>query len=163
MTQLIDRFIDLIGRAVAWFAVFMAILTLAVVILRYGFSTGSIFMQELVFYMHGAMFMLGLAYTMQHDSHVRVDIVYARFSTRKKAIINLCGHILFLVPMSLVLLLGSLDYVVASWTILEASEEVGGIPALYLLKTVIPLTAVLLLLQIGAEIARFFRNHSADG
>lgn len=163
MTQLVDRFIDLVGRAVAWFAVFMAFLTLAVVILRYGFSTGSIFMQELVFYMHGAMFMLGLAYTMQHDSHVRVDIAYARFSPRKKAIVNLCGHVLFLIPMSLVLLFGSLDYVAASWAILEASEEVGGIPALYLLKTVIPLTAVLLLMQTGAEITRFFRHHSEDG
>ena len=163
MTQLIDRFIDLVGRAVAWFAVFMAFLTVAIVILRYGFSTGSIFMQELIFYMHGAMFMLGLAYTMQHDAHVRVDIVYAKFSPRQKAITNLCGHVVFLVPMSFVLLLGSLDYVAASWAILEASEEVGGIPALYLLKTVIPVAAGLLLLQTIAEVARFIRNPLKDG
>ena len=163
MTTLIDRFIDAVGRTVAWFAVFMAILTVVVVVLRYGFNTGSIFMQELVFYMHGAMFMLGLAYTMQHDAHVRVDIVYARFSPRRKALTNLCGHLIFLTPMSMVMFFGSLDYVVASWSILEASEEVGGIPALYLLKTVIPLAALLLMLQTCAEVLRFFRHSSESG
>ena len=125
----------------------MALLTLAIVILRYGFNAGSILAQESVMYMHALVFMLGIPYALQTDEHVRVDVVYGRLSPVARARINLAGHCLLLMPVAATLLWLSLPYVGASWRILEGSPEVGGIPAVFVLKSLIPLASTLLLLQ----------------
>lgn len=127
--------------------VIMAAVTLSIVVLRYGLDAPSIALQEAVIYLHATAFMLGIAYTLKHDAHVRVDIFYARRSVRGRAWTDLSGHLLLLLPMSVTLFWTSLPYVGASWRILEASPEVGGIPGLFLLKTLIPLMALLLLAQ----------------
>lgn len=132
----------------------MVALTLLIVVLRYAFGQGAIALQESVLYLHGVVFMLGIPYALKTDAHVRVDLVYSRLGPRGRAIVDLLGHVLLLVPVAAVLFLYSRPYVVSSWRIFEGSSEVGGIPAVFLLKTLIPVTAVLLLLQGLAEIAR---------
>ena len=150
----IDRFTDGLGRAIAWLTFGMMAMTVVVVVLRYGFDIGAIVLQESVVYMHGLAFMLGIAYTLKTDDHVRVDLIYSRLGPVARRRVNLFGHIVFLVPVSMFILLSSLDYVAASWRVLERSPEVGGIPAVYLLKSLIPVMAMALLLQGVAEIIR---------
>ncbi|MEM6707441.1 MAG: TRAP transporter small permease subunit [Pseudomonadota bacterium] len=154
MTRAIDAFVRGLGTASALLTAVMVAVTVLVVVLRYLFGTGAIALQEVVVYAHACVIAFGLAYTLQTNGHVRVDLVYARLSTRTQRIIDLLGHLLFLLPVSAALLYLSFDYVAASWRIKEASPEVGGLPAIYLLKTLIPISAALLLLQGLALIAR---------
>ncbi|MFV0478234.1 MAG: TRAP transporter small permease subunit [Parahaliea sp.] len=132
----------------------MTLLTTIVVILRYGFNIGSIASQEAVIYMHGILFMLSAAYTLQQDSHVRVDIFYRHFSCRTQAWINCIGGIIFLLPFCVFLFFISWSYVAESWHIREVSPEPGGIPAVYLLKTLLLLLPLTLFLQALAETLR---------
>ena len=136
-----------IGSAVAYASIAMALVTTGVVILRYGFEQGAIAAQESVLYLHGALFMLGAAPTLLSDKHVRVDVFYRNFSPRQQTWVNTLGHTLFTTPICLLIIFGSWGYVAESWSILESSPEPGGIPAVFLLKTLIPAMAVLLLLQ----------------
>lgn len=154
MTRLLEQAIEWIGRCVAWLVIAMALVMVAVVVKRYIFLEGAIVLQESVVYMHAIVFMFGLSYALKHDAHVRVDLIYSRLSERRKIVVNLIGHLIFLTPMSLVIAGYSLEYVVASWRVFEGSQEVGGIPAVFLLKTVIPVSAVLLLVQSLLEILR---------
>lgn len=151
---LIDRCTDAIGRLVAWLLPVMVAATLAVVLLRYAFNQGAILLQESVMYLHAVVFMLGIPYALKEDAHVRVDLVYARLSPRGRALVDLLGHLLGLLPVTAAMVLYSQSYVASAWRILEGSSEVGGIPGIFLLKTLIPVTAVLLALQGVAEIAR---------
>lgn len=150
----VDRFSQLWGRGLAWLLYAMMLITCAVVLLRYGFAIGTIALQESVIYLHGLVFMLGAAYTLQRDAHVRVDIFYRNFSMRTKALINLLGTLLFLMPVCIFIAYASWNYVASAWSIRESSVETQGIAAVYLLKTLIPLSAGLLLLQAVAELIR---------
>lgn len=150
----IDRFTQLCGRGLAWLLYAMVLLTCAVVLLRYGFSIGTTALQESVIYLHGLVFMLGAAYTLQHDAHVRVDIFYRNFSPRSKARVNLFGTLAFLLPLCVFIVYVSWNYVDNAWSIRETSVETQGIGAVFLLKTLIPLLAAFLLLQAVAEIIR---------
>lgn len=132
----------------------MVAVTLLVVILRYAFGQGSIALQESIMYMHGLVFMLGIPYALKEDAHVRVDLVYARLSPRGRAWVDLIGHLFALLPVAAVMFLYSQNYVAAAWRIHEGSPEVGGLPGIFLLKTLIPATAVLLALQGLAGITR---------
>ncbi len=142
------------GRALAWLVYAMMLISCLVVVLRYGFGISIIALQESVTYLHACVFMLGAAYTLQQGEHVRVDILYRNFSVRRKALVDLAGSVLFLVPLCLYLLYASQDYVINAWTVKEASVEKDGIPAVFLLKSLIPLMAVLLLVQAVAEIIK---------
>lgn len=144
---LLDAFAERTGRIVSWLTLAMVLVTLLVVILRYLFDIGSIALQESVTYMHAAVFMLAAAYTLKHDGHVRVDIFYQQRSPRVRAWIDLLGTLLFLVPVCLYVIIVSVDYVGLSWSIREGSREAGGLDGVFLLKTVIPVMAGLLLLQ----------------
>ena len=140
----------------------MAVLTFVVVVLRYVFDIGSIALQESVLYLHATLIMLGLSYALQTDSHVRVDIIYSRLRLNVKRLINLAGHTLFLIPFAVLLIVYSWDYVLASWRVQESSPEVGGIPGIYLLKSLIPVSATLLILQSLCEIMQLvFRSRQA--
>ena len=153
----IDALSERIGRTVAWLTGLMGAIVVVVVVLRYGFDQGAIALQESVMYLHATCFMLGIAYTFKHDEHVRVDIFYSHLSERGKAWANLLGHLIFLLPCTVTVLVSSIRYVGASWAIFEGSAEVGGIPGIFLLKTLIPVMAVLLLLQGVVEIIRTLR------
>jgi TRAP-type mannitol/chloroaromatic compound transport system permease small subunit len=149
----IRRLHEVLGRAVAWLTLAMMIVTCIVVVLRYGFGIGSIGLQESVIYLHATVFMLGAAVAVQRGAHVRVDIFYRRFEPRRRALVDLLGALLFLLPLSLFMLVWCWDYVMASWQIREGSADAGGLPAVFLLKTLIPVTAVLLAVQALVEIA----------
>ncbi|MAI57244.1 MAG: permease [Gammaproteobacteria bacterium] len=129
-----------------WLAIVMVGLTLSVVLLRYLFSSSTIFLQELITYAHALFFLLGIPLGILRDDHVRVDLVYSRLSERKQSIVNLLGHILFLLPLSALMLFWSTPYAISSWQIFEGSNEVGGVPAIFLLKSLLPITALLIAL-----------------
>lgn len=143
----LDRFSEWTGRLVAWLTLGMVIVTFAVVVLRYLFDIGWIALQESITYMHALVFMLGAAYTLRHDGHVRVDIFYQRFGLRGRAWVDLLGTLLLLLPVTLFIAWSSWDYVGNAWALQEGSPEAGGLPGVYLLKTAIPLMALLLTLQ----------------
>lgn len=159
----IDSLNEWIGRAVAWLALAMVLAMCAVVFLRYSFAVGSIKLQESVTWMHALVFLIGAAYTLKHDEHVRVDVFYRGFGPRIRAWVNLLGTLLLLWPLCVLILWSSWDYVLASWHTREASGEVGGLPGVYLLKTAIPVTALLLFLQGLAEALRALQALRGNG
>ena len=150
----VEKFTEVTGRFISWATVTMVILVVLVVITRYFLGLGSIALQESVTYLHCLVFMMGFAFTLKHDGHVRVDIFYRRFSPRFKAIVNLVGGLLFLIPFCLLIFFTSWDYVLASWVIRETSAENNGLPFIYLLKTLMLLMPATLVLQGIAEIIR---------
>lgn len=154
LINVIDRLNERLAQTVRWLALFMVLVTVTIVVLRYVFGIGAIFLQEGVMYMHGFLFMLGIPFTLRQDGHVRVDLIYSRLSQKHKNWIDAGGHLLLLLPVSVFIFVTSLPYVAASWRVLEGSSEVGGVPAVFLLKTLIPLTAALLFLQGLSEIAK---------
>ena len=150
----LDRFSNQLGKAIAWLCFAMMILTCLVVLMRYAFNISLAAMQETVVYLHGMVFMLGIAYTLKEQGHVRVDIFYSHFSRKRKALVDLLGTLIFLLPFSSFIFLTSIDYVGFSWSMRESSSEPGGLPGIYLLKTLIPLMSGLLILQGLAELIR---------
>ena len=156
ITNAIDRFNDWIGNFVAWLTLAMVLTTFLIVLLRYVFDLGWIAMQESVLYMHALVFMLGIAFTLKHEKHVRVDIIYQRLGEKNRAWIDFFGTITLLMPFCVYILWSSWGYVEASWSIQEGSREAGGLPGLYLIKTTIPVMAGLLLGQGLALALRSF-------
>ena len=150
----VDRINDLVGRTVAWLTLAMVAVTCTVVVARYVFGFGSIALQESVTWMHGTVFMLGIGFTLKERGHVRVDVLHERLSGKHRALIDLAGHACFLMPVSAFIFLISLDYVGLSWSLGEASGQPGGLPGLFLLKTLIPAMAGLLFLQGVSEILK---------
>ena len=132
------------GRAVMWLILLMALVQFAVVILRYVFGISFLAMQESITYMHGAIFLIAGGYTLLTDDHVRVDIFYRGASEKKKALINFIGSYLFLFPVCLLILWAGSPYVAQSWGVHEGSTEQSGIQAIFLLKSLIPIFAVLM-------------------
>lgn len=141
-----------VGQMISWLTLLLVALVISVVLSRYFLGIGSIAIQESVSYVHAIIFMLGLAYTLQRGGHVRVDIFYREFSARRKALIDLLGAALFLLPFCGFILFSSWDYVMASWSIKETSSETGGIAAVYLLKTLMIIMPATLALQGIAQI-----------
>ncbi len=143
----VDFFTEWMGRTVSWLSLGMVMVTAIVVVLRYGFDLGWIGLQESVVYMHALLFMLGASYTLKHDAHVRVDIVYQRLGARSRAWVDLLGSWLLLMPVCIFIGWIAWEYVAASWSVHESSREAGGLPAVFLLKSVILIFAATLLLQ----------------
>ncbi len=154
LSRLIDVASYRIGRAVAWLALTMVLLQFLVVVLRYVFGTGEIWLQEAIIYQHALVFMLGASFTLLKDGHVRVDIFYSNGSPRAKATVNLLGALLLLIPVMTLILWVSYPYVARSWAVLEGSRESNGIPAVFLLKSVILAFALMMLLQGLSTIIR---------
>lgn len=152
----IDQLNEKIGEAISWLALLMAFVQVFILGLLYFFNIGSLQLQESILYMNGTLFMLAMGWTFKHDKHVRVDLFYRALTKREQAKTNLAGICLFLLPLCAVMLWTSTPYTLQGWRILEGSRETGGIPALFLLKTIIPLTALLLGLQAFAEAAKAF-------
>ena len=150
----IDTMTEKTGRLLAWLCLAMALTTCLVVLLRYGLGIGSIAVQESVTYMHASVFMLGAAFTLKRGGHVRVDIFYRRMTPRAKAWVNSIGAIVFLLPLCVFLFVVSWHFVSESWAMAEGSPDPGGIHAVFLLKSLIPLLAVSLGLQGLAELLR---------
>jgi len=150
----IDRMNAAIGRAVLWCTLFIVLAEFAIVVMRYAFGAGSIGLQESVFYAQAALVLLAASWTLQIGGHVRVDVFYAPAEPRTRALIDLCGALIFLIPFAAVLAILSIPYAARSWAILEHSREASGLPFVYLLKSLIPSFAVLLGLQGFAQAIR---------
>jgi TRAP-type mannitol/chloroaromatic compound transport system permease small subunit len=143
----IDRLNAAIGRTAAWCVLFMVVVQFAVVLLRYLFGTGSIWLSESVGYAHAGLFLLAAAWTLAAGGHVRVDIFYADASPRRKALVDLLGALLLLLPFMLSILILAAPYVSRSWATWERSRESSGLPLVFALKTLIPIFAVMMALQ----------------
>lgn len=144
----VDGVNEHIGRVLSWLTLGMVLVQFALVMMRYVFGLGSTIVQESVVYMHSIVFLVCAGYTLVHNGHVRCDIFYSASAPRKKAVIDLVGVFVFLLPMCVLIAWVAWPYVRASWAVLEGSQEGGlGIPAVYLLKTLILVFAVLLALQ----------------
>lgn len=154
LIRALDACTEGLGRTVAWLAPVMVVITCTVVLLRYGLGQGSVALQESVTYMHAALFMLGAGYALKHHKQVRVDILYRRFSPEGRAWVDALGSLVFLIPLAIFIGWISQDFVRSAWRIREVSADSGGLPWVYLLKSLIPLLAVTLLLQAVAEVLR---------
>lgn len=156
LTTYLENFAEWTGRCIAWLTLAMVLVTFAIVIFRYAFSMGWIWLQESVSYLHAFVFMLGAAYTFKHDGHVRVDIFYRHFSHRQRALVDLLGNLLLVLPVCIFIFFNSWDDVANSWARLEGSEETDGLDLVYVLKTCMLLMPLLVSLQGIAHILRNF-------
>ena len=150
----IARLVAGAGKTVAWLTLVMTLLTFLVVFLRYGLNLGWIWMQESITYLHATVFMVAAAWTMQADEHVRVDIFYREHSPLYRAWVDLAGTLLFLLPFSLFMLYIGWGYVASAWSVYEASSEPGGLPLVWLLKSLVLVLPALLLLQAVVTASR---------
>ena len=161
---MLDRVSAILGKTVSWLTLLMVVVTFVVVVMRYVFDAGLIWLQESVVWMHAAVFMLGAAYTLQQEEHVRVDIFYREMSPRRKAIVDLAGVVVFLLPVCAFLAWKSYDFVAVSWKLGEASRESGGLPypLIPLLKTALilmPVTVGLQGISLALRSIRTLRGH----
>ena len=163
--RLLIRFADsdneVAGRIAAWLSVALVMVVASLVAVRFFFDLGSIAVQEAVLWLHGALFLLALGYALKHHAHVRVDVFSQRWSARTRARVECAGIGLFLLPLCVFTLWISYDYVAASWGQREGSNS-AGLPGWYLVKTLIPLSAALLLLQAVAELIRAWARAHPD-
>lgn len=161
---MLDRFSSQLGKASAWLTLFMVLVTFVVVVLRYVFDVGLIWLQESVVWMHGFVFMVGAAYTLQQEEHVRVDIFYREMSPKRKAWVDLIGVAVFLLPLCALLGWKAFDYVAMSWQLQEASRESGGLPypLIPLLKSILVVMPVMVGLQGIALLSRSIRTIRSD-
>ena len=145
----IDRFSIATGRAVSWLTLAMVLVTFVIVVMRYVFDVGLIWLQETLTWFHAAVFMLGTAYTMQREAHVRVDIFYRKMSDKRRAWVDLLGVVVFVFPMCAFFVWASWEYVVTSWQIGEVSRNAGGLPFPFvpLLKTALLVMPIAVALQ----------------
>lgn len=150
-----NRFQSSVGHGVAWLTLLLVLLATLAVALRYGFDFSSTKLDESLLYVHALIFMLGLAYTYQQNQHVRVDVFYERASKRRKDWINLLGAVFFVLPMMGFIIWSGWGYVAASWAIQERSADASGLAYLYLLKSVILISAGLVLLQTLGFIVQY--------
>jgi len=148
IAEAVDAFNDWVGRTLSWLTLGMVLVTFVVVLMRYVFGLGSTIMQESVVYMHAIVFMACAGYALVHNGHVRCDIFYGLASPRAKAVVDIIGTVLFLIPTCVLVFWVTWPYATAAWAVLEGSPEGRmGIPAVFLLKTLILVFAVLLGLQ----------------
>ncbi len=163
LALLFEAINEWLGRLVSWLSLWMVLITFSVVVLRYAFDLGWIWLQESVTFMHAALFLVGAAYTLKHQGHVRVDIFYRRFSSRTKAWVDLLGSLFLLLPVCIFIFSVSWDYVAQSWALHEGSREAGGLDGVYLLKALILAMAGLLVLQglaMGIRALLLLTGHS---
>jgi len=151
LADAIDRFQDRIGRWLYWLTLVMVVIGAYNAIVRYldkytGMTLSSNTYLEMQWYLFAILFLMGTAYTLRHDAHVRVDILYTRLGAKGKAWINLLGTVLFLFPFCILMLWVSWPAVANSWAVLEASPDPGGLPR-YPIKTVIPIAFLLVMVQ----------------
>ena len=143
----VNKLNTVVGKYTSWLTTILVLVVVFDVITRYVFNTSSVAMQELEWHLFAVLFLMGGAYTLLKDNHVRVDLFYSTFNTKQKAWINLVGTIIFLIPFVLLIIYASHNYVMSSFSFKESSPDPGGLPARYILKAFIPLSFTFLLLQ----------------
>lgn len=147
LSRAIDQLNETVGRSVAWLTTVLVLVIGYDVAARYLFNTSSAGVVELEWHLFSFIFLLGAAYALKHDRHVRVDVFYQSFTIRQQAWVNLIGTLLFLLPFCYVILVESWQFTVNAWSMQEGSPDPGGLPARYVVKAAIPIGFLLLLLQ----------------
>ncbi|TSA52358.1 MAG: TRAP transporter small permease subunit [Nitrosomonadaceae bacterium] len=160
--QAINRLSGVFGWLAGWLCVAMIGVVFIDVVARYVFASGSIAMQELEWHLFAAMFLLGAAYTMRENANVRVDVFYGRMNARIKAVVDILGTLLFVIPMCTLILYSSYDFVTYSYQIQEVSVDPGGLPYRFAFKALLPLGYLLVLVQSLAVISRNVRLLRGD-
>ncbi|SEM73763.1 TRAP-type mannitol/chloroaromatic compound transport system, small permease component [Loktanella fryxellensis] len=150
----ISRLNWLVGQIFSWLALGIVLVCFSVVVLRYVFATSFVWLQDLYIWLNGAMFTAVAAFALLRDDHVRVDIFYRPATMRTRAIVDLIGTILFLLPFCWIVYIYSMPFVLRAWSYFEASSNVGGMPGLFILKSFIIAMVVLIALQGIAMICR---------
>ena len=156
LIKILNIFSEKIGRISSLLVLFLILLVSVSVILRYVFSIGFIWIQDLYIWIHAIFILLGISYTLKMDNHVRIDLLYRNFNKKKRNLINLIGLIIFAIPLTYILLVNGLDYFTRSYNLNEGSKESGGLPNIYILKFFIFFLGILLLLEICRQILSFF-------
>jgi TRAP-type mannitol/chloroaromatic compound transport system permease small subunit len=147
LSRWIDEINEQIGRLVAWVSLGLVLVIFSDVVMRYLFNTSYVFIQELEWHLFAFIFLIGAGYTLLHDGHVRVDIIYQRLGLKGRAWINLCGVLLFLIPGCAMVMITSWKFMLNSFLILEGSPDPGGIPLRFIVKGFIPAGFFLLIIQ----------------
>ena len=154
LADTIDTISEWTGRVVAWLAVAMVVLQFGLVVARYLFGVTMVALDELLLYFHGSLFLFAAAYTLKHHGHVRVDLFYREASPTMRALVNLLGGLVFLLPLCALVWWAGLPFVETSWQSLEGSTETSGLPYLYVYKTAVLVFAAMLALQGLADVIR---------
>ncbi len=152
--RLIDAMNEWLGRAVAWLTAGCVVTCFAVVVLRYAFNLGFPWLQELYVWQHATVFMAGAGYTLLHRGHVNVDVLYGSMPARRQAWVDILGTLIFLFPWLAVIAVTSAPFVLSSWAIREGSSNANGMPAVFLLKSLLLAFCAVLFLQGLALIVR---------
>ena len=152
----LEQFIKWVGYVAATALALLIALVVYDALMRYLFQSGSIALQELEWHLFDVVIMLGIAYTLQRASHVRVDIFYDQYSDKVRHIINIIGILFFILPFSLLLIYVGFDFVLLSFEQLEASSDPGGLPYRFIVKSLMPLAFVLLIVQSLSEVYKEF-------
>ncbi|MFY0602094.1 MAG: TRAP transporter small permease subunit [Cyclobacteriaceae bacterium] len=154
----IDRMNQMIGSLVSWLSLLLVLVIVFDVLLRYVFNWSSPLSFELEWHLFSILFLLSAGWTLQRDKHVRVDVFYNSFSQKKKDIVNIFGTVFFLIPLCCVAVIESIPFVINSYQVLEKSNDPGGLPARYLIKSMIPIGFICLGLQGVSMIFRSILN-----
>ena len=161
--QILERFVcvidglsDKIGRLVGWLTTLMVLVVFYDTVMRYAFNKGNVALQELEWHLFAIVFLIGAAYTLKEEGHVRVDIIFVNLSEKTKAWVDFLGIFIFLIPFCVAVILSTQGFILNSWAVREISPDPGGLPARYLLKAMIPLGFFLLIVQGFSEAAKKF-------
>ena len=158
LSRIIDSSNEKIGVITSYLIIPLILITFFVAFMRYILDFGSIALQEIIIYLHALIFMLGAAYTLKNNMHVRIDIFYSKFSKNKKNKVNFYGTLFFLIPTCVLIFFTSYNYVLSSILLLESSKEAGGLSIIYILKSYIILLSFSLLLQSFSELIKNFEG-----
>ncbi len=143
----IDSVNEFIGKSVSWLSFLLVLLVTIDVVMRYGFNISFVSLEEMEWHLYALIFLLGAGYTLRHNGHVRVDVIYQRLPKRVRAFINVMGVLFFLFPGCYLVIKTSIPFVHSSWLMHEGSADPGGLPARYILKAVVPIAFALLAIQ----------------
>jgi len=157
----IDWINEKVGSATAWLCLALVLFFIYDVTLRYLFDYSRPWHGELEWHLFALIFLLGAGYTFKQDKHVRVDLFYANMQPREKALVNMAGGLIFLIPWCAILIYYSSGYAYESFKIGEGSPDPGGLPARYIIKFAIPLGLTLLLLQAISSVIRNYHTYSS--
>ena len=157
--KIIDNLIENICNILMVLLLMMILMVFISIVFRYFFNISSASLQELIMYCHAIIFMFGISYTLKENGHVKIDIIFNNFSKKIQSYISIIGILLFIFPMAFFLIYISIGMVIQSWLILEGSSEAGGLNLVFILKTIIPLTGFLILLQSSSQLLKLIKGY----
>ena len=154
---LIDKLTDNIANGLLYILIVLIVLVFSTVFFRYVFNMSYIIIQEIIMYLHALIFMFGISYALKENSHVKIDVLYNSLNKRTQSVISIAGLVSFILPTALFIIYISIDMVTQSWMILEGSSEAGGLDLVFILKSLIPISGVLIFLQGISELIKHIR------